>query len=260
MAEVITTLHPENDETIDLYPNIKKENIPANAIDASKIANEAITENKLDPALQAKLNDEVCILTLSGTSGLLSESNYNKLINAEIAFIVIDGKYYARSHTTQSGSPAYNIYWFVNITYDDSIVQRQIAVNSSNRFWVLSSQSKLLTFYRDDLDKIIVEAVEVDDLNVTNNIDCLGNLDVEDVNASGLYSLGYHDGEEEIGMATANLFEDIESIKFVEGNTYAVNDVVFYNRKLYVCIQAYTGTGIVPDQTQDTAYWARVFV
>ena len=70
MAEVITTLHPENDESIDLYPNIKKENIPANAIETDKIANEAVTENKLDPELQARLADEVVIIVSFATTFL----------------------------------------------------------------------------------------------------------------------------------------------------------------------------------------------
>lgn len=40
MSNIITTLHPENDETINLYPNIKKTNIPSNAIDFSKLDND----------------------------------------------------------------------------------------------------------------------------------------------------------------------------------------------------------------------------
>ena len=38
MAEIITNLHPDNDPNTNLYPNIKKENIP----------NKSITTNKLD--------------------------------------------------------------------------------------------------------------------------------------------------------------------------------------------------------------------
>ena len=38
MSDFITTLHPVNDETIKLYPNIKKENIPNGSIDNSKLA------------------------------------------------------------------------------------------------------------------------------------------------------------------------------------------------------------------------------
>ena len=37
MADIITTLHPENDENTNLYPNIKKDNIPNVSIDRSKL-------------------------------------------------------------------------------------------------------------------------------------------------------------------------------------------------------------------------------
>lgn len=38
MSDIITTLHPENDGNINLYPNIKKENIPDKAVDLTKIS------------------------------------------------------------------------------------------------------------------------------------------------------------------------------------------------------------------------------
>ena len=40
MSDIITTLHPENDADVNLYPNVKKENIPNNSIDRSKLDND----------------------------------------------------------------------------------------------------------------------------------------------------------------------------------------------------------------------------
>ena len=37
MAEIITTLHPDGDENTNLYPNIKKQNIPSNSISTDKL-------------------------------------------------------------------------------------------------------------------------------------------------------------------------------------------------------------------------------
>ena len=37
MANIITTLHPQNDENSNLYPNIVKENIPDGSIDMAKL-------------------------------------------------------------------------------------------------------------------------------------------------------------------------------------------------------------------------------
>lgn len=48
MADIITTLHPEKDLFTDLYPNIKKENIPTDAIDTYKMKDRSVTLNKLN--------------------------------------------------------------------------------------------------------------------------------------------------------------------------------------------------------------------
>ena len=37
MAEIITNLHPDGDENTNLYPNIKKENIPSKSISTDKL-------------------------------------------------------------------------------------------------------------------------------------------------------------------------------------------------------------------------------
>ena len=43
--EILATLHPENNSNDDLFPNVKKENIPSKAINL----------DKLSPEVQAKL-------------------------------------------------------------------------------------------------------------------------------------------------------------------------------------------------------------
>ena len=40
MSDIITTLHPENEENTNLYPNIKKENIPNKTIDRNKLTDD----------------------------------------------------------------------------------------------------------------------------------------------------------------------------------------------------------------------------
>lgn len=47
MSEIITTLHKKDDSTVDVYPNIKHENIPSLTITDDKIANGAIKTIKL---------------------------------------------------------------------------------------------------------------------------------------------------------------------------------------------------------------------
>ena len=36
MSELITTLHKKEDSTVDVYPNIKSDNVPAKAITKAK--------------------------------------------------------------------------------------------------------------------------------------------------------------------------------------------------------------------------------
>ena len=51
MSDFITTLHPDNEVDVNLYPNIKKENIPNGAVTTEKIYPKAITIDKLDDTL-----------------------------------------------------------------------------------------------------------------------------------------------------------------------------------------------------------------
>ena len=47
MSDLIKTLHKKGDNTVNVYPNIKSENIPDDAITTSKITNNAITTSKI---------------------------------------------------------------------------------------------------------------------------------------------------------------------------------------------------------------------
>ena len=47
MADIIDTLHPKTNLDDNLYPNIKKENIPNGSIDTSKLADNSVTSSKL---------------------------------------------------------------------------------------------------------------------------------------------------------------------------------------------------------------------
>lgn len=165
MADVITTLHPENDNTIDLYPNIKKENIPNGAIDASKIQNETITETKLAPEVQQKLVEEVVSVTVSGESGLFSETTKNKLINAKVGIIINNGFVYTKSYKNPNDS--YDNYYFYNIeVHNSNVTQRTIVLHGNTGLWEYSYYNKYMGFYDDNEDKITVQKSILGDANV----------------------------------------------------------------------------------------------
>ena len=59
--EILATLHPENNPNDDLFPNVKKENIPSKAINLEKLSDEVkkklpkvISSDKLIPATKLK--------------------------------------------------------------------------------------------------------------------------------------------------------------------------------------------------------------
>lgn len=47
MSDIITTLHKKGDNTINVYPNIKNENIPSASITGDKLANGSVGTNQL---------------------------------------------------------------------------------------------------------------------------------------------------------------------------------------------------------------------
>lgn len=60
MSDIITTLHPENDESINLYPNIKKENIPNGSVDESKLSESV--NNTLE-GINTRLSNAIASIT-----------------------------------------------------------------------------------------------------------------------------------------------------------------------------------------------------
>lgn len=48
MADIITTLHKKGENTVNVYPNIKSENIPSASITQDKIANGSVGSNQLE--------------------------------------------------------------------------------------------------------------------------------------------------------------------------------------------------------------------
>lgn len=51
MSELIKTLHKKGDASVEIYPNIKRDNIPAAAINTSKLDDKAVTTDKLSDEL-----------------------------------------------------------------------------------------------------------------------------------------------------------------------------------------------------------------
>ena len=89
MSDIITTLHPENDENTNLYPNIKKENIPSESIDRTKL-DAAINSllNSINELHPSGVDTAAHILAFTKNKGIYIGSDTGNWMNTKIQNIV----------------------------------------------------------------------------------------------------------------------------------------------------------------------------
>lgn len=88
MSDIITTLHPKDTVSDNLYPNIKTENIPNSGVTTAKINDSAVTTAKLNDGsvTTAKLNDaSVSTIKLVDSAVTSSKITDNAVTTAKIA-------------------------------------------------------------------------------------------------------------------------------------------------------------------------------
>lgn len=68
MSEILQTLRKKNDTSVEVYPNIKSDNIPADAITTAKILDGAVTEDKIGTGsvTSSKIGDGSILITKIG--------------------------------------------------------------------------------------------------------------------------------------------------------------------------------------------------
>lgn len=87
MSEIIDTLHKKNDLTVDVYPNIKSENIPTGAVTTDKLDNGAVTTTKINDGAvtTAKINDgAVTTVKISDSAVTTAKINDSAVTTAKI--------------------------------------------------------------------------------------------------------------------------------------------------------------------------------
>lgn len=93
MADIITTLHPENDDATNLYPNIKKENIPDGSIDLIKLDNSVISfMGSLKPS---GVDTSSNILSKTSDTGIWIGSDTGKWYYWDGTHYIVGGDYIA---------------------------------------------------------------------------------------------------------------------------------------------------------------------
>lgn len=115
MSEIITTLHPENDETVDLYPNIKKENIPNHSIDRDKLS-EYINDllNNIGVLQPAGATLSTNILAFTYNRGIYIGTDTNQWYYWDGTQYLAGGSYIVNDVYTEISSGDLNSYTTIN--------------------------------------------------------------------------------------------------------------------------------------------------
>lgn len=100
--EIITTLHPDHDPNTNLYPNIKKENIPNQSVDYTKIENGTL--GFVTPEMFGAIGDGVIDDTLAIQNALSYCGNNNKYLLLMSRYLVSDTIYIEFSGMKIEGS------------------------------------------------------------------------------------------------------------------------------------------------------------
>ena len=112
MADIITTLHPENDAETNLYPNIKYENIPNGSIDMSKLSDDVKSLFSPSPEIHVDTSENILAFTENKGIYVGSDTGYWYYWNgtqyvsggvyqasqiAEDSISIIDTKFYSKN-------------------------------------------------------------------------------------------------------------------------------------------------------------------
>ena len=78
MSEIITTLHEKGTPLNEVYPNIKSDNIPENAVTTPKILNSAVTSDKIN-------NGAITTDKINDSAVTTSKINNNAIVTSKIS-------------------------------------------------------------------------------------------------------------------------------------------------------------------------------
>lgn len=120
MSEVITTLHKKGDNTVDVYPNIKSENIPNDAVSEDKILDGAVTTDKIadDSVTEDKILDgSVTTDKIADSSVTLDKLGFDLYFTSFM--MIFDSHAVTLSFTTKTLIDSTNIADFIKYIFDD---------------------------------------------------------------------------------------------------------------------------------------------
>lgn len=92
MSEILQTLRKKNDTSVEVYPNIKSDNIPADAITTAKILDGAVTENKINTGAvtSSKIGDGAVTLDKVEDNIKDAVNNFNSIYDSDLGEMSVD--------------------------------------------------------------------------------------------------------------------------------------------------------------------------
>lgn len=144
MSEIITTLHEKGTPENEIYPNIKGENIPDNAVTTPKVYNNAITSAKIqDGAITTSKIDDGAVTTAKIVNNAITTNKINDgaITTSKIDDGAVNTAKMANNSITQvklqngiinADKMAFHLYEHVYICYDSVVhIQYIIKFNST---------------------------------------------------------------------------------------------------------------------------------
>ena len=152
MPDKITTLHPKGDLATNVYPNIKQENIPNDAITTDKIVNSAVTESKI-------ANNSVTENKIANASISSVKIKNNAIENAKIKNLAIDSSKLANNSVTTDkiNNDAVTEYKIA----DESVTNSKLSIAIQN---LLSEIVPLQIISGDDISSVLLFLVTTTNL------------------------------------------------------------------------------------------------
>lgn len=92
MSEILQTLRKKNDTSVEVYPNIKSDNIPANAVTTAKILDGAVTTAKIGDGsvTTAKIGDGAVTLDKVEDTIKNAVNSFNNIYDADLDELSVD--------------------------------------------------------------------------------------------------------------------------------------------------------------------------
>ena len=126
MSDIITTLHPENDQDTNLYPNIKKQNIPSNAVDYNKLDSDVKSLlNSINELHPSGVDTAAHILAFTTNKGIYVGSDTHYWYYWNGTQYVSGGEYIADTSYDQVKDDISKLFENTYITEDNAIVTTQ---------------------------------------------------------------------------------------------------------------------------------------